>query len=182
MITRIFYLALCGLFFAGIVHIVVILLIPVLGSKDAARQIVNSGDTLKFERLSGDARIRIADADPFFETSICRFDLSRNGVFIEGPKIPTFWSASVFDEDGRIVYSLSNRSAIGNVLKIVVVNAIQMADIRELQPEEIETSILVESGAEKGFLILRALVRDSSYQPDAVTFLESATCRPYVTR
>ena len=182
MIRRISYLALCGVFFAGIVHIVIILLIPLLGSKDAARQIVRSGETLKFERITDDPSIRIADVDPFFETAICRYDLSRNGVLIEGPKIPTFWSASVFDEDGRIVYSLSNRSAIANILKVVVVNPVQMADIRELQPEEIETSILVESAAARGFLILRALVRDASFAPDARRFLDSAICKPYITR
>lgn len=182
MIWRAFYLVLCGLFLAGIVHVAVILLIPEFGSKDAARQIVGSDDLLRFELINDDTGIRVGDADPFFRTAVCRFDLSQNGVRIEGPKIAEFWSASVFDKRGRIVYSLNNRSAINNVLKMLVVSPIQMADIRELQPEEIETSILVEMPDERGFVILRTLVRDGSFEGQARDFLNKVSCEPYVTR
>ena len=182
MIMRAAYLGLCGLLFAGIVHIAVILLIPHVGSKDAAKKIIGSGQTLEFELIEDKSSLQIADDDPFFKTAVCRFNLTESGVQIIGREIPNFWSASVFDEDGRVVYSLNNRTAIRNLLNLLVVNPVQMADIRQIQPEEIETSIIVQTGSDRGFVILRALVRDESYEEDALNFLNTATCSEYATR
>jgi len=182
MIWRAFYLVLCGVFLAGIIHIAIILLIPFVGSRDAAKQILTSGQMLNFEAIGENEKLKLAANDPYFKTSVCRFDLTQDGVQITGQQIPDFWSASVFDDRGRIVYSMNDRTAIKNRLQMVVVSPVQMADIRQAQPEEIETSIIVETTANKGFVILRALVRDQSLQEQAKAFLDTAECKAYLTR
>lgn len=179
MKTRFIYLGICGILLAGIIHITIILLIPTLGDRDAAKQIAQKLTTEKFHYVGNGSRLGISNGDPFLKISICKFDLTNNAIEIKGPQIPTFWSASVFDERGRVIYSLSDRTAIKNQLQMVIVNPIQMADIRQIQPEEIETSILVESESLKGFVILRALISDQSWQPQVLDFLEKAQCIPY---
>jgi uncharacterized membrane protein len=182
MTSRAVYLGICGLLLAGIIHIVVILLIPHFGSRDAARKIMNSGTNLQFDTLNAASGITISDHDPFFRKAVCRYDLSEAGVRISGNTTPGFWSASVFDAQGRVVYSLNDRTAIKQKLELIIVNPVQMADIRQIQPEEVETSILVETTNSRGYIVLRALVRDESLENQAKEFLDSASCTAYQTR
>ncbi len=179
MKTRFIYLGVCGILLAGIIHITIILLIPLLGERDAAKQIAKTLTTEKFHFIGDGSKVGISNIDPYMKLSICRFDLEKNAIEIKGPQIPTFWSASVFNERGRVIYSLNDRTAIKNQLQMVIVNPIQMADIRQSQPEEIETSILVESQSSKGFVLLRALISDESWQPQVLNFLEEAHCKAY---
>lgn len=181
MKTRLIYLSICSLILAGIIHIIIILLIPSLGSRDAAKQIANKLDTHKFYSIVDENQLGISNKDPFLKLSVCKFDLLNTAIQIIGPKTKTFWSASVFDEKGRVIYSMNDRTAIKNQLNMIIVNPIQMADIRQTQPEEIETSILVESQNMKGFVLLRALVPDKSWDSHSLDFLRNAECIPYNT-
>ncbi|MDJ0613801.1 MAG: DUF1254 domain-containing protein [Rhizobiaceae bacterium] len=179
MIRRVLYYGLCGVVLAGIVHIAIILLIPNFGKRDAARQIVETLPELEFVKLNGSSGINISAADPFFELSACRFKLQDAGVLIDGNNLPSFWSAAVYDNKGRVVYSMNDRTAIGNRLQILVVNPIQMAALRQLQPEELETSIVVETPIREGFILLRAFVREPTQVDSSIGFLEQANCLPY---
>lgn len=181
MKSRLLYLTICSLILAGIVHIIIILLIPSLGSKDAAKQISSTFTTNKFHYINDGKRVGISNSDPFLKLSVCKFDLANSAIEIKGPKNKNFWSASVFDERGRVIYSLNDRTAIKNQLRMVIVNPIQMADIRQTQPEEVESSILVESQSLRGFVLLRALVPDSSWIAQSVDFLRNSECIPYNT-
>lgn len=181
MKARIIYLAVCSTILAGIIHIVIILLIPSLGSKDAAKQIASKLTEQKFYFIDDGREIGISNADPFLKLSVCKFDLTQSAIEIRGEQTNTFWSASVFDERGRVIFSLNDRTAIANQLRMIIVNPIQMADIRQTQPEEVESSILVESQSMKGFVLLRALAPDTSWSPTTLEFLQSAECVPYNT-
>jgi len=181
MKKRLIYLVCCGLLLAGIIHIIIILMIPTFGSKDAAKQISKQLITQKFHFIDNGKSLGISNTDPFLKLSVCKFDLTNTAIEIRGQDTKTFWSASVFDERGRVIYSMNDRTAIKNQLRMIIVNPIQMADIRQTQPEEVETSILVESQNLKGFVILRALVPDESWKSHSIGFLKSAQCIPYVT-
>ena len=181
MKTRLIYLSVCGIILAGIIHIIIILLIPSLGSRDAAKQISNKLATQQFYFIDDGRNLGISNSDPFLKLSVCKFDLANTAIEIRGPKTKTFWSASVFDERGRVIYSMNDRTAIKNQLRMVIVNPIQMADIRQTQPEEVESSILVESQDMKGFVILRALIADTSWNSQSLDFLKKAECIPYDT-
>ena len=181
MKSRLIYLTVCGLLLAGIIHIIIILMIPSVGERDAAKQISNKINTLQMKYLDDGSQIGISNIDPFLKLSVCKFDLTESAVEIKGPQTETFWSASVFDERGRVIYSLNDRTAIKNQLNMIIVNPIQMADIRQLQPEEVETSILVESQNMKGFVLLRVLVPDQSWNSTSLGFLKNIQCVPYNT-
>lgn len=181
MKARLIYLSICSLILASIIHIMIILLIPSLGSKDAAKQIASKLNTMQFYPIGDGSKFGISNNDPFLKLSVCKFDLTQSAIQITGEQTKTFWSASVFDERGRVIYSMNDRTAIKNQLKVVIVNPIQMADIRQTQPEEIETSILVESQSMNGFVLLRAFVPDASWNSLTDEFLESAECIPYNT-
>lgn len=179
MRARIFYLLLCGLVLGGIIHIAVVLLIPTVGDRDAARQIMQSNRGAGFFSLSGSNNSKVQFQDPFFEMAACRFELAEAGVIVSGDPFPDFWSAVVYDERGRVVYSMNKRTAIGDRLQMLIVNPIQMAALRQLQPAEIETSIVVETPIDAGFILLRALSRDKSLRADSQAYLSNAKCEAY---
>ena len=182
MIWRIAYLCICALVLAGIVHIAIIFLIPTLGSKDAAKKVSEHGQYGQLQRILDGQEIGISDRDPFFQLAVCKYDLSENAFMVSGQNSPTFWSASVFDEKGRVVYSLNDRTAIKNQLNLIILNPIQMADLRETQPEEIETSIVVETVSNKGFVLIRVLNQDDTWLPKTREFLDGTGCNAYLTR
>ena len=179
MALRSVYILGCGVMLAGIVHIVAILLIPTLGSKDAARQIIESQPELEFTQLDSVGEFKLGIPDPYFELAVCRFTLEENGVFIFADRVSAFWSAAIYDDRGKVLYSLNERTAIGNKLQLLIVNPIQMASIRQLQPDELETSIVVETGISEGFVLLRSLVRDQSLQEQSRNFIKSARCENF---
>jgi uncharacterized membrane protein len=178
MKMRILYLLGCGLVLAGIIHIAVILLIPSLGGRDAARQILLSSEDLQFQVIQEtDKAVRFQD--PFFQTVSCKFTLSDSAVFVSGGSARNFWSAVVYDGKGRVVYSMNKRTAIGNKLQMLIVNPIQMAALRQLQPVEIETSIVVETSVSEGFILVRSLAPDESQKAESLDFVKGISCQPY---
>lgn len=174
------YLVLMGLVLAGLVHISIVLLIPEYGTKDAWAYLSNRTDLFSFTKLDArDSGSAIAEVDPFFTYGVCRFDLEEAPLKMAGPETTTFWSASVFDESGTVIYSLNNRTAIDNKLDLLIVNPIQTLELRESQPVEIETSVVIEAGIEKGFVIIRVLEPDESWITDSDTFFSAIECERY---
>lgn len=180
MIWRAFYVAAAGLVLAGIVHITIVLLVPKYSTRDAWNYLSSRADLYSFTRLDRQgSEAAIAEVDPFFSYGVCRFNLAESGVRMVGPVAPNFWSASVFDSEGEVVYSLNNRTAINNKLDMIIVSPLQTLALREAQPDEIETSVVIETGIASGYVVLRALQPDDSYAPDNQAFFEAIRCGRY---
>lgn len=177
MIGRALYIGAAGLVLAGIVHIAIVLLIPSYGTRDAWAFLSGRTDLFAFSRLEPEETgSAISEVDPFFTYGVCRFDLEQAALKLQGPLTPTFWSASVFDEDGTVIYSLNNRTAIDNRLDILIVNPLQTLELRESQPIEIDRSVVIEANVQLGFVIVRALQPDASWEPDTGSFLSEIRC------
>lgn len=178
MSSRFLYMFVCGLILAGIVHISIILLIPNYGSRDAWNIISKRNDMWIFSSLSGDkdGSDTLEDTDPYIKMGACTFDLDEAGLRLIGKKTIGFWSVSVFDQGGSVIYSLNNNSAINNTLNLIVLNPIQMISLRETPSEDVEHAVIIEADIGKGFVVLRKFQRDIS-ETDAVNeFLTNAKC------
>lgn len=180
MIWRLIYGLVSVLVLAGIVHIAIVLLIPRYGTQDAYAVLSRQTDQWSFTRLENTAQVSpLADFDPFFAYGVCRFDLRENGLWIEGSSVETFWSATVLDEDGTVVYSLNSRTSIDGKLNLVLLDPVRILRLREIQPTEIENSIVVEANIAKGFLVVRFLQPDESWAEVTERFMRSVECRRY---
>lgn len=178
---RLAYYALCVLVLGGIVHIAIILLIPTYGTQDAYTVISRRTDPFAFQRIDAqEAEALLSDVDPFFTYGICRYELTQVGLHMSGPKIDSFWSASVLDENGTVIYSLNSRTAIDNKLELILLNPQQILRLRQAQPEEAESAIIVEADIKAGFVVLRALSPDESWSEKSAAFLRTVNCKPYV--
>ena len=171
---------------AAITHIVVVLLLPAHADNDAWSKVVAAGTPYRFATVArpdlandpaGAARSSaIPGIDPLFAVAVCRFDLDAAPVSVLGEGEVPFWSLAIFDQRGRNVYSLNDRTAIDRRLDLVIANPAQRARLREAPPEDLERSIMVRSDISKGFVLVRAFTPDPSWVPAVTRFLDGATC------
>ncbi len=181
MSLRVLYLMICGIILAGIVHISIILLIPDYGSRDAWNIISRNSDLWRFREFSNNKKLANAleDTDPYLPMGACTFDLSVAGLQLTGGQSKSFWSLSVFDQDGKVMYSLNSRTAIENRLDLIVLNPVQMIALREAPPLEVEHSVVIEADIDKGFVVLRQFQSDVSRSLDTADFMAAAHCQKY---
>lgn len=180
MIWRSIYYLVCALVVAGIVHISIVLLVPEYGTRDAYATISGKLKPLDFQPVnSKDSALRLSDIDPFFSYGACRFELTDTSVKMTAPKIEAFWSATLVDEDGTVIYSLNSRTAIDNKLDLMVLNPVQILRLREAQPAEAESAIIIEANVKAGFIILRVLSPNENWNGRAADFLKSVKCEAY---
>jgi uncharacterized membrane protein len=181
MRLRFAYFALCALVLAGLVHIAIILLIPQVGTRDAFAVISRNSEPLQFRQIDGTGQdALLSDIDPFFAYGVCRFDLANAGMIMRGPKTATFWTATILDEDGAVIYSMNERTSIENRLELIVLNAVQTLQLREAQPPEAETAIVVEADVRAGFVVFRLLRPDDTFAAQASDYLKEVRCDAYL--
>lgn len=178
---RLIYCTLVGLVLAGIVHIVIVLLIPSYAAKDAWAKLERSGEAWKFNVVSqpGSSVSLLPNVDPLFGVAACRFDLSKAPLLVEAHGELPFWSVAIFDRQGQNIYSFNDRTAIERRLSLIIVDAVQLAQLRKNPPPDSKKAVLVRSDTPKGFVLIRALRPDPSWQTAMTKFLTEARCRPY---
>jgi uncharacterized membrane protein len=167
-----------GLLLAGVVHIVVILLVPRFATHDAWNEIGHLGEDAKFHLvpLAAPGAETIPDLDPHILHAVCRFSLGEGPVRIRASLPDDFWSVALFDQRGRNLYSLNDRSAERTQLDLAVLTPVQMAQMRQNPPASLETAIVIELPVTAGFVMLRVFVADESELPNATAALTAADC------
>jgi len=175
------YLSALTLLVAGIIHILIIVLIPSYASKDAWARLQNNGDFWSFYSVSsaGKKESSVPLLDPAFSISACRYDLAEAPLKIEATGNLAFWSVGIFDRLGRNIYSFNDRTAVEGQLSLMVVNAVQMAKLRKDQPDELKESVMVEAEQSQGFVLIRALRPDASWDQVIENYLRDAACTKY---
>lgn len=178
---RIPYILIMGLVLAGIIHIAVVLLIPKYSTRDAWAYLSGRTSLFSFTQFDDASSLAgISEIDPYFSYGICRFDLEKAPLKMLGEETELFWSASVFDEQGKVIYSLNDRTAIDKQLNLLIVDPIQALDIQENEPEEVENSIIIEANIRFGFVVVRILRPDEGWKIETKQFLDAVKCEQFI--
>ena len=175
---RLLHAVLLGLVGAGIVHIVVLLLVPEFSERDAWSRLAMASDLYKMTRLDAEAGGApvVKSVDPLFYAAACRFDLAEGMVRVKAPGNVPFWSVSVYDRNGHNFYSFNDHTATGGVLDTVVLTPAQMIEVRKQLPEDLQGAIFVETPIDEGIFVIRSFVPDDSWKPVVTRFLEQSSC------
>ncbi|BCH26025.1 DUF1254 domain-containing protein [Mesorhizobium sp. L-8-10] len=175
---RLLHALVLGLVGAGIVHIAILLLLPVVSERDAWSRLARSGDLYAVVRASGGAGDRrvLRLTDPFIEAVACRFDLGDGIARIRAAGHVPFWSVSVYDRNGTNVYSFNDHATVDGNLDILVLTPMQMVELRKDLPPEFQSSIFVEADIEEGIVVVNSFVPDPSWKPAISAYLKGATC------
>lgn len=179
--SRLFYLTLMGLVLAGIVHVLIILLIPFYATNDAWTRLATQSGSWSFTPVAAPEMpsTPLPLVDSAFRMSACRFDLSEAPLRLSSQGSAPFWSVAIFDRQGRNIYSFNDRTAIERRLSALIVDPVQMAQLRKTPPPEAESAVLVETSSREGFILIRALQGDPSWAVEADQFLKNAKCERY---
>lgn len=175
---RLIHAILLGLLGAGIVHIVVLLLIPEMPERDTWSRLEAAADLYAVTPLvaeKGGTPV-VKSVDPMFKAVACRFDLDDGMAQIKAPGKVPFWSVSVYDRNGHNLYSFNDRSAEKGVLDTVVLTPAQMIAVRKDLPVDLVGSVFVETEAREGMAVIRAFVPDDSWKTGVERFLAQASC------
>lgn len=146
-----------GVFLGLMIHLVVILNLPGFASHDLWGQI---------EKLSQPGQIVVLDPvtagadnplglDPLFAEAVCRFDLTQGPGMVAGLLPTGFWSVSVYDSDGIVVYSTTHRASSNNALKLGIFTTSQTRLLAERDIDDKGDMLVVESADTDVFAAIR---------------------------
>jgi uncharacterized membrane protein len=175
---RLVYAILVGLVGAGIVHIVVLLLLPQFSQRDAWSVLAETTDFYKAVRIdSEDGTAPIVDAvQPLFHAAACRFDLDEGPVHIRTQGNVPFWSVSIYDRAGQNAYSFNDRAAEGGRLDFVVLTSAQMIEARKAVPPPYGEAIFVQVPLAEGIALVRSFAPDPTWDRATSEFLAKLAC------
>lgn len=178
--TRLLYAILLGLVGAGIVHIVVLLMVPSHSQRDAWTTLSQHSNYYFPTRLDQPgAPPLIASIDPLFSAIACRFNLDENIVRVHGRANLPYWSISVYDRAGQNIFSFNDRSSSDGQLDFVVATPVQMIELRNAMPPEFDDSVFVEAEIDEGIVVVRAFTPDESWSPAVARELRAIACTPH---
>lgn len=156
MIRTLLYL-LAGVVLGGIIHIVVILVLPLLAEETVWSRISALGARNQVVILSAveAGTPNPLGLDPEVIYGVCEVDLADGPAFMTGLLPDAFWSIAVHDKDGKVIYSTTNRDGIGRTLTLGIFNAAQTRLLAQQQIEIEEGLLIVEAQADRLFIVVR---------------------------
>ena len=179
---RLLYSLVIGLVIAGIVHIVVILIIPSYAARDAWTKLATAGGSWQFTVVAqgNQSQSILPLVDPSFSIAACRYDLSEAPLQVTAEGELAFWSVAIFDRRGNNIFSFNDRTAVEGQLSLLVMNPVQRARLRKDAPDLAKDAVVVETSVNRGFVLIRALVEDESWRGTVERFLRDAKCERFV--
>jgi uncharacterized membrane protein len=173
---------LVGMVGAVVLHIVIIFTVPFFATNDAWSRVaalpVNASFVPAETLGGGTSDTTLLIEQDFTRTVVCRFEIGAAPIHLTAAGPVPFWSLAVFDRQSNELFSMNDRTASGQVLDVTLASQIQMINLREAVPAALAQSVLVELPVAEGYVILRTVVPDDTWEAATSEFLDSALCRP----
>jgi uncharacterized membrane protein len=179
MIGRIVLWGLGVAMMAGIVHIVTVFGVPRHAVNDPWEEVGKFGPTGAFVTLPrvGGAQATIPGLDPAMAQATCRFVLDRGPIRIKATPPDVYWSLSLYDRSGLHVWGFDNRGAGQRAADVLVADDVQIAQLRENPPEELEDVVIVGWKGREGIALLQIFRQQPSLEAETAAALKAAECR-----
>ncbi len=166
----------------ALVHFVVILLLPVVATRDAFARLQNLGPvdaTIALARPSPAER-RFPYADPALASAFCRFDLAAGPVRVKAAVGRAgFASLSFHTRRGAVFYALTDKAATHGQMEAIVVTPSQLRALVARDDEDNPSQDLrVVSTTTEGFVLMRAFSELPSLYEAAEDQTKSLSCAP----
>jgi uncharacterized membrane protein len=179
MIGKLVRALLGGLFLAGFVHVVAVLLIPDMAPRDAVSRVLDLAPPGAMAALPADGSI-LPDLDPYFTHAACPFDLATGPVELSGAMPDTAWSFAVVSKTGGIATSLERSAAVDNRIDVVVGRPGEVEQIRIARAASAAGgTTYAPVAADLGFVLVRAFVDEPEHRDDIDAALAALECGPY---
>ena len=182
--SRLLHALAVGLVGAGLVHIVILFLIPQITEHETWRRLsagVELNTPTRLDKVRAETSggpVSLDDADPMFDVAACRFDLADGPLHVSSGVGAPFWSVSIYNGAGRNIRSFNDRATASGGLDFVVLTPAQMTEMRKEVPDDLTRSNFVESESAEGVALVRAFVEDESWTPTVARFFSEMKCEP----
>jgi uncharacterized membrane protein len=164
----------------ALVHFIVILVIPVVATRDAFARLEGLGPvgaTIALARPSPTERL-FPYADPALASAFCRFDLAAGPVRVKAPVGRAgFASLSFHTRRGAVFYALTDKAATHRLMEAVVVTPGQLRALAAHDDEDNPSQDLrIVSATDQGFVVMRAFSELPSLYAEAEEQVKSLNC------
>jgi len=172
--------ALGALLVGAIVHIVTVLIVPVLATRDAFARLRPLGQvnaTVALERPRPDQRL-LPYSDPAVASAFCRFDLGAGPVRVRAPASRSgFASLSFHTRRGSVFYALTDKAAVKGRLDVVVVTPGQLRALTAREDEDDPSQDLrVVATTNEGLVVMRVLSLSPGLYAEAQAQARGLSC------
>ena len=175
------------LLFAALTHLVTVLILPEVATRDAYSQllehfgtaIARPGMILLPPSRPGDTLVPFRD--PAAVQGVCFFDLAKAPLRVrtktEDGRLLTL---SFRTADGQIFYAITNRAALRETIDIRLVSAKQLSDVEAGDAEDqiLPSELRLKAPGLKGLVVATALVARPSEANGARDRIEAIACAP----
>lgn len=174
-------LAVATLILAALVHLVVVLVVPRVASRDAFARLAPLGavnQTVALPR-AGPGEHLTPFMDPAIAAAFCRYDLASGPLRVTAPASRAFASISFHTRGGRVFYALTDRAAAHGVIEAVLATPDQVRALALHDDEENPSRDLrVAAPGREGYVVYRVFSEAPSLYPEAEADAERLTCKP----
>lgn len=164
---------------AGLVHILSVLAMPRLAERDAYARFAEIAPVNQLRLISPDEAARLLPyEDPAMAMAVCRFDLSQGPLRLRGNLAGGgLLLLSFRDRLGRAFFAMTDRGTSRGRLDVIIATRAQL-DAIEAQDEEDETpaELRLPARGATGFILLRALARESGAMEEVRQRLGALSC------
>lgn len=155
--SRLLFWIVAGAVLGALIHLIVILTLPASATRDVwhrLEQLAPLEATVILDDIAPGEPNPLA-LDPELLYGVCRLNL-RDGPGVVNGQLPlTFWSVAVFNRDGHVIYSTTNRSGSGALLDMGLFNPAQTRLLAEQRFEIDEGLLIVEAGGNDVAVVVR---------------------------
>lgn len=164
---------------SGILHIVTVFGVPHYAVRDPWTVLEPFGPADRFIPLPRVAHgvKTLQGLDPAMAQTVCRFSLDKGPVRIRANPTDAYWSLSLYDRHGLHVWGTDNRVTGQKAIDLVIADDVQVAQLRENPPEELEDVVIVDWKSKQGIALLQIMVPRASMEAEAVSSLGTASCQ-----
>ena len=168
---------------AGLTHLLAILLLPIVATRDAytvlSERFGKPGIMVLPPSRPGDTLAPFRD--PATIQGVCLFDLAKAPMRVRTTTDDGhLLTLSFRTREGRIFYAMTNRAALRETIDIRLVSAQQLKDVEAGDDEDqvLPSELRLKAPSLKGMMIATALVSRASEADEARARIAAVTCTP----
>lgn len=172
---------LAGLILGGLVHLVTVLALPTLATRNADTRLAALADRHQVALVPAAAEGNgiVPFRDPATALAICRFDLGGGPVRVKATPGDAFLAMAFHTPTGGVFYALTDRSAARGTMEALIVTQAQLDTLQASDPEdEPVRELRLVSPQKTGFVTFRTLALEPGLYPEAESLLKTARCAP----
>jgi uncharacterized membrane protein len=168
-----------GIVLGGIVHLVSVLALPRVATKDAYSRLsqISRVNDVTMLPLAEPRNALMPFQDPAFATAVCRYDLSGGSLKLTVPVNQAYTSVSFYTRNDVAYYAINDRSAGRRVIELDLMTAEQHAALPEDEDVTAADRLIIDSPTLTGLIVMKALAPEPDMMAQAQTSLASSTCK-----